>query len=278
MAVPDVHLLRGLDRHRKDAEDDERIAESPRKRRSEQPAGSPAARRREIVIDGDRVAAAGVVVLTVVVIFVIQAGDSATRPSTPAVTTPTTPTGRHDTTRTTAAHPGSHAVGSRPPLPTASTPPSARAMTAASPAPGLRGRAAASRSIRSRSQALDALDAGQSRARRRAHRVGQDARRRVRDRAARSPTGGKAFYTTPLKALSNQKYGDFVRAHGARQRRAAHRRQRDQRRRADRGDDHRGAAQHDLRRRRPRSTACATSCSTRCTTSRTATAARCGRR
>ena len=29
---------------------------------------------------------------------------------------------------------------------------------------------------------------------------------------ARSPTGAKAFYTTPLKALSNQKYGDFVRA------------------------------------------------------------------
>ena len=28
-------------------------------------------------------------------------------------------------------------------------------------------------------------------------------------------TGGKAFYTTPLKALSNQKYGDLVRAHGA---------------------------------------------------------------
>src|SRR5437868_14591509 len=27
--------------------------------------------------------------------------------------------------------------------------------------------------------------------------------------------GEKAFYTTPLKALSNQKYGDFVRAYGA---------------------------------------------------------------
>src|SRR5437660_10998892 len=26
---------------------------------------------------------------------------------------------------------------------------------------------------------------------------------------------GKAFYTTPLKALSNQKYGDLVRRHGA---------------------------------------------------------------
>jgi len=27
--------------------------------------------------------------------------------------------------------------------------------------------------------------------------------------------GGKAFYTTPIKALSNQKYGDLVRVHGA---------------------------------------------------------------
>src|ERR1700683_324137 len=27
--------------------------------------------------------------------------------------------------------------------------------------------------------------------------------------------GGKAFYTTPLKALSNQKFGDLVRRHGA---------------------------------------------------------------
>src|SRR5262245_28723205 len=28
--------------------------------------------------------------------------------------------------------------------------------------------------------------------------------------------GGKAFYTTPLKALSNQKFGDFVARHHAR--------------------------------------------------------------
>jgi ATP-dependent RNA helicase HelY len=27
--------------------------------------------------------------------------------------------------------------------------------------------------------------------------------------------GGKTFYTTPVKALSNQKYGDFVGLHGA---------------------------------------------------------------
>ena len=32
---------------------------------------------------------------------------------------------------------------------------------------------------------------------------------RVRDRAG-AREGGKAFYTTPLKALSNQKFGDFV--------------------------------------------------------------------
>ena len=59
--------------------------------------------------------------------------------------------------------------------------------------------------------------------------------------------GGKTFYTTPIKALSNQKYGDFLGIYGP----------------TDvglltgdnsvncnapvRGDDHRGPAQHDLR-------------------------------
>jgi ATP-dependent RNA helicase HelY len=33
--------------------------------------------------------------------------------------------------------------------------------------------------------------------------------------AAALAAGGKAFYTTPIKALSNQKYGDLVRVHGA---------------------------------------------------------------
>jgi ATP-dependent RNA helicase HelY len=33
--------------------------------------------------------------------------------------------------------------------------------------------------------------------------------------AAALATGSKAFYTTPIKALSNQKYGDLVRVHGA---------------------------------------------------------------
>ena len=36
-------------------------------------------------------------------------------------------------------------------------------------------------------------------------------------------SGRKAFYTTPIKALSNQKYADLVRRHGARERRPAHR-------------------------------------------------------
>ena len=59
--------------------------------------------------------------------------------------------------------------------------------------------------------------------------------------------GAKAFYTTPLKALSNQKYGELVRRHGAERGRAADRRQLHQRRRPGGGDDDRGAAQHDLR-------------------------------
>ncbi len=33
--------------------------------------------------------------------------------------------------------------------------------------------------------------------------------------SARSDGGRKCFYTTPLKALSNQKFGDFVARHGA---------------------------------------------------------------
>ena len=62
--------------------------------------------------------------------------------------------------------------------------------------------------------------------------------------------GRKCFYTTPIKALSNQKYNDLVDRYGAGRGRAAHRRQLGQRRRAGGGDDHRGAAQHALRRLR----------------------------
>ena len=135
----------------------------------------------------------------------------------------------------------------------------------------------ASRSTTFQRRALDALDAGHSVLVAAPTGSGKTL---VAEYAIglRSRAGGKAFYTTPLKALSNQKYGDLVarprRGHG----RPAHRRQLGQRRRADRRHDDRGAPQHDLRgvadaRRAPR-----TSSSTRCTTSRTGTAARCGKR
>ena len=60
--------------------------------------------------------------------------------------------------------------------------------------------------------------------------------------------GAKAFYTTPLKALSNQKYGDLVPRARDEPGRPPHRRQLHQRRRPDRRHDHRSAPQHDLRR------------------------------
>ena len=65
--------------------------------------------------------------------------------------------------------------------------------------------------------------------------------------------GRKCFYTTPIKALSNQKFHDLVARLRRRQGRPAHRRHHHQRRRAGRRDDHRGAAQHALRRLAARS-------------------------
>ena len=59
--------------------------------------------------------------------------------------------------------------------------------------------------------------------------------------------GRKCFYTTPIKALSNQKYGDLVRRYSAATVGPAHRRQQHQQRGPDRGHDHRGAAQHAVR-------------------------------
>jgi hypothetical protein len=46
-----------------------------------------------------------------------------------------------------------------------------------------------------------------------ADRIGQDGGRPIR-RGPGLDAGGKAFYTTPLKALSNQKYWELVRRHG----------------------------------------------------------------
>ena len=84
------------------------------------------------------------------------------------------------------------------------------------------------------------------------------------DRALRS--GGKCFYTTPIKALSNQKYAELSARYGAAPGGPADRRHRPQRRCADRRHDDRSAAQHALR-RLARPAASATSSWTRCTTS-----------
>ncbi len=97
-------------------------------------------------------------------------------------------------------------------------------------------------------------------ARRRTDGLGQDASSPSTPSPGRSPQAGEAFYTAPIKALSNQKYPDLVRRTALEQRRPAHRRQRHQRRRTGRGDDDRGAAQHDLRRAPAR---CATSATCR---------------
>ena len=59
--------------------------------------------------------------------------------------------------------------------------------------------------------------------------------------------GRKCFYTTPIKALSNQKYADLVRRYGPERGRPADRRPVHQPRRAGGRDDHRGAAQHAVR-------------------------------
>ncbi len=62
--------------------------------------------------------------------------------------------------------------------------------------------------------ALDALDAGQSVLVAAPTGSGKTLVAEYAVAKARAE-GGKVFYTTPLKALSNQKYGDFVREHGS---------------------------------------------------------------
>ena len=95
--------------------------------------------------------------------------------------------------------------------------------------------------------------------------------------AAALESGGKTFYTTPLKALSNQKYGDFVRIHGAA---SVGLLTGDN---AINGDAPIVVMTTEVLRNmiyagRPRWAACATRSSTRCTTCRTRPAARCGKR
>ena len=60
--------------------------------------------------------------------------------------------------------------------------------------------------------------------------------------------GLKAFYTTPIKALSNQKYGELAQKYGARNVGLLTGDTNINSRRPGGGDDHRGAAQHALRR------------------------------
>jgi hypothetical protein len=117
-------------------------------------------------------------------------------------------------------------------------------------APTASPRATRSSSTRSRLRAIEALHAGESVLVAAPNGFGQDGGGRVRGRTARSTRDGKCFYTTPLKALSNQKFGDSRRAARGGQGGAAHGRQCDQRRRADRGHDDRGAAQHAVRAQR----------------------------
>ena len=88
--------------------------------------------------------------------------------------------------------------------------------------------------------------------------------------------GRRIAYTTPLKALSNQKFADFTRAYGEEQVGILTGDVKVNPRAPRAGDDDRDPPQHALRRRarRPR----ATSCSTSATTWATRGAARCGRR
>ena len=94
-------------------------------------------------------------------------------------------------------------------------------------------------------EAIAALDAGRVGARRAPTGSGKTvvAEHAV---AVALAAGGQAFYTTPIKALSNQKYHDLVRRHGADRVGLLTGDNADQRRRPGGRDDHRGAAQHDL--------------------------------
>ena len=90
--------------------------------------------------------------------------------------------------------------------------------------------------------------------------------------------GRRAFYTTPLKALSNQKFSELAEVYGAEDvglltGDVSHH----GRRRRGRHDD-RGVAQHALRPLARSWPASGWWCWTRCTTSRTPTGGRCGRR
>ena len=90
--------------------------------------------------------------------------------------------------------------------------------------------------------------------------------------------GAKAFYTTPIKALSNQKFAELVARYGAERVGLLTGDVSHQATRPHGGHDHRGSPQHALRPVVRSSTGWPSSSSTRSTTSRTPTGGRCGRR
>ena len=157
--------------------------------------------RREIVVAV--LCALGVLVVTVALLFVLRPRDD-DGPDVPPVSPPTA---------------ADRPIRSRP-SPSRPTPSRPRPSGDTAPAPRRRDTGGGRAACRLRGGArlpprpLPAPGARRPRrrpvgARGRADRVGQDARRRVRGRSARSPPARKAFYTTPLKALSNQKFGDL---------------------------------------------------------------------
>ena len=88
----------------------------------------------------------------------------------------------------------------------------------------------------------------------------------------------RVIYTTPLKALSNQKFRDLGERYGEANVGLVTGEHTLNESGAGGGDDHRDPAQHPLRRAARASTSSATSSSTRSTTSTITPAGRCGRR
>ena len=109
-----------------------------------------------------------------------------------------------------------------------------------------------------------------------AHRRRQDAGRRVRHHGGPGARRQRIAYTTPLKALRNQKFGDFTRAYGEERVGILTGDVKVNPHAAGAGDDHRDPPQRALRQRLRQ--AAATSSSTSATTWATRGAAPCGRR
>ena len=154
--------------------------------------------------------AALIVVVTAVLVWVLRPNQDRTTTTPLAGRHPTPPPAR-------PPPPPADRDDRRPPTPPAATvgaEPTAEPTTVRRRAP---------RAVRGRAdfpldpfqqQALDALDAGRTCSSPRPPGRARRSSPSTRSSAALA-AGAKAFYTTPLKALSNQKYGDLVRVHGA---------------------------------------------------------------